>query len=47
MHQPQKLRKWFDHDPKKCQGFQKKYLKEIKENKEAVETLKEKMKEVE
>lgn len=39
------LRKWFDHDPEKWGGFQKKYLKEITENKEAVATLKEKMKE--
>ena len=39
------LRKWFNHDPEKWPDFQKKYLKEIKENKEAVATLKEKMKE--
>lgn len=39
------LRKWFDHDPEKWPEFQKKYLKEIKENKEALTTLKGKMKE--
>ena len=39
------LRKWFDHDPEKWTRFQKKYLKEITENKEALSTIKEKMKE--
>ena len=34
------LRKWFAHDPEKWKEFQKKYLKELKENKEAVDTLK-------
>ena len=37
------LRKWFNHDPEKWPGFQKKYLKEIKENKEALAILKQKM----
>lgn len=39
------LRKWFNHDPEKWPDFQKKYLAEIKENKEALTTLKAKMKE--
>ena len=39
------LRKWFNHEPEKWPDFQKKYLKEIKENKEALTTLREKMKE--
>ena len=38
------LRKWFNHDPEKWKEFQKKYLKELKENKEAVDTLKEHLK---
>ena len=37
------LRKWFNHDPEKWMGFQKKYLQEINENKEALAILKEKM----
>lgn len=37
------LRKWFDHDPEKWPEFQTKYLKEIKENKESLAILKEKM----
>lgn len=38
------LRKWFNHEPEKWPDFQKKYLAEIKVNKEALSTLKEKMK---
>lgn len=38
------LRKWFNHDPEKWKEFQKKYLKEVKENNEAVSTLKEHLK---
>ena len=38
------LRKWFDHDPEKWTEFQKRYLKEVKENKEAVSELKEYLK---
>jgi uncharacterized protein YeaO (DUF488 family) len=38
------LRKWFAHDPEKWKEFQKKYLKELKENKEAVDTLKQHLK---
>ena len=38
------LRKWFAHDPEKWKEFQKKYLKELKENKEAADTLKENLK---
>ncbi|MEO6187971.1 MAG: DUF488 domain-containing protein [Ginsengibacter sp.] len=33
------LRKWFDHDPKKWEGFIKKYKKELQENNEQVNTL--------
>lgn len=39
------LREWFDHDPKKWLEFKKKYLIEIKSNKEAVMTLKQAIKE--
>lgn len=35
------LRKWFSHDPKKWKGFQKKYQKELKNNKGQVSILKE------
>jgi len=38
------LRKWFAHDPEKWKEFQKKYLKELEENKEAVDTLKDHLK---
>lgn len=38
------LRKWFDHDEEKWLEFKKRYLKELKRNKEAVEHLKEKIK---
>jgi uncharacterized protein YeaO (DUF488 family) len=38
------LRKWFNHDPEKWEEFQKKYLKELQENKEAVSELKENLK---
>ncbi len=38
------LRKWFDHDHEKWKEFQKKYLKELKDNKEAVNELKEHLK---
>ena len=38
------LRKWFDHDPEKWNEFQKKYKKELNENKEAVNILKEHLK---
>ncbi len=38
------LRKWFSHDPEKWQEFQKKYLKELKANKEEVDTVKENLK---
>jgi uncharacterized protein YeaO (DUF488 family) len=36
------LRKWFGHDPARWVEFQKRYAKELRENKEAVEVLKEK-----
>jgi uncharacterized protein YeaO (DUF488 family) len=38
------LRKWFGHDPDKWKEFQQKYLKELKENKEAVAILKDHLK---
>jgi len=38
------LRKWFGHDPEKWKEFQKKYLKELKENNEAVSVLREHLK---
>src|SRR5690349_6739612 len=34
------LRKWFNHDPAKWQEFQKRYRKELDENKEMVKDLK-------
>lgn len=34
------LRKWFNHDPKKWNGFQKKYQTELKTNKEVFAELK-------
>lgn len=37
------LRKWFDHDPEKWAEFQNRYEIELKENKEAIEFLKEKI----
>jgi uncharacterized protein YeaO (DUF488 family) len=36
------LRKWFGHDPARWVEFQKRYAQELRENKEAVEVLKEK-----
>lgn len=38
------LRKWFDHDPSKWDEFKKRYLKELKDNREAVQTLKAELK---
>jgi len=38
------LRKWFAHDPKKWIEFRKKYLEELKENKEQVSIIKEHLK---
>lgn len=35
-----KLRKWFDHDPKKWEEFKKRYKSELNENKESVSILK-------
>ena len=34
------LRKWFGHDPEKWKEFRKRYQKELKENKEQIEILK-------
>jgi uncharacterized protein YeaO (DUF488 family) len=38
------LRKWFGHDPEKWKEFRKRYQKELKENKEQIEILKEQKK---
>ena len=38
------LRKWFGHDPAKWEGFRKRYIGELKENKEQVSVLKEALK---
>ncbi len=38
------LRKWFNHDPEKWKEFQNKYTKELKENHEMTDTLKEYLK---
>lgn len=35
------LRKWFGHDPKKWDEFREKYKKELSNNKEAMEQLRE------
>ena len=38
------LRKWFGHDPEKWKEFRKRYQKELKENKDQIEILKEQQK---
>ena len=38
------LRKWFGHEPEKWDEFKKKYLVELKENKESVSILKDHLK---
>jgi uncharacterized protein YeaO (DUF488 family) len=38
------LRKWFAHDPAKWEEFRKRYLAELKANKEAVTALKQQLK---
>jgi uncharacterized protein YeaO (DUF488 family) len=38
------LRKWFGHDPEKWKEFQKRYRRELRNNKEQVSLLKENMK---
>jgi uncharacterized protein YeaO (DUF488 family) len=37
------LRKWFEHDPDKWNEFMKRYLEELKKNKEQVSLLKDQM----
>lgn len=37
------LRKWFSHDPKKWESFKKRYWKELRRNKTAVTTLRERL----
>lgn len=39
------LRKWFDHDPKKWDQFRKRYLTELKQKKDLLKFLKQKIKE--
>jgi uncharacterized protein YeaO (DUF488 family) len=41
----QELRKWFGHDPAKWAQFQKRYRHELREKKDAVKLLKEKLQE--
>lgn len=38
------LRKWFGHDPEKWKEFQKRYHQELKQNKEAIALLNERLK---
>ena len=38
------LRKWFGHDPSKWGEFKKRYLRELKENSEPIQTLKQELK---
>lgn len=38
------LRKWFSHDPEKWSEFQKRYTKEIKENKKSLALLRKQIK---
>jgi uncharacterized protein YeaO (DUF488 family) len=38
------LRKWYGHDPAKWEQFQKRYWKELQENEEAVQLLKQRAK---
>ncbi len=38
------LRKWFGHDPGKWDEFKKRYLSELKENSEAIQTLRDELK---
>ncbi|MFZ5933195.1 MAG: DUF488 domain-containing protein [Patescibacteria group bacterium] len=37
------LRKWFSHDPAKWAEFKKRYFQELKDKKEAVEAIKERI----
>ncbi len=37
------LRKWFDHDPAKWEEFKKRYLRELKDNNESIQTLKQEL----
>ena len=41
----QELRKWYGHDPEKWEGFRKRYLDELRANSEAVNRLRERVKE--
>jgi uncharacterized protein YeaO (DUF488 family) len=40
------LRKWFGHDPAKWKGFEARYRRELKQQKDALSLLKQKSKEV-
>lgn len=37
------LRKWFDHDPAKWEGFQTRYFRELRRNEEALKDLRERL----
>lgn len=37
-----RLRKWFDHDPEKFDGFEKKYREELKDKVEIIEKIRRK-----
>lgn len=39
------LRKWFGHDPARWEQFQKRYRRELRERKDAIRLLKQKLKE--
>ena len=41
----QELRKWYGHDPNKWKAFRKRYLDELRGNPEAVDRLRERVKE--
>jgi uncharacterized protein YeaO (DUF488 family) len=38
------LRKWFGHDPSKWEEFKTRYLRELKENSEPIQTLRQELK---
>jgi len=38
------LRKWYGHDPEKWEQFQVRYTKELRQNKEAIQTIREEAK---
>lgn len=38
------LRQWFNHDPQKWEGFQKRYVKELADKQDLIDLIKEKSK---